>query len=159
MTRIVIEHKGPGSKLYAFVDGRVVGPVGARHFLEFDVASGDHLLNVGFGDKRPTGVAVPFHAAEGETKQIKTKLTERALLAARWHVFFGIAGLMMFAFLSLDFLLGLFGYELVLGRGSSADDWRFLAYILVPMGAVIYPAVEIIHRKYPKNFVKIEVLE
>jgi len=161
MTKIIIDHssKGSGTKLYAFIDGVMVGPVGPQHLLEVDITSGDHLLNIGFSAKKPTGVAVPFHVSQGATKQVKTKLTERALLAARWHVFFGIAGLLMFAFLVVDFLLGFIDYELVIGRGSSADDWRFLAYIVVPIGAVIYPVVEMIHRKYPRNFVKIEVLD
>jgi len=157
MAKIIIENtreQFTKIKLYAFIDRVRVGFIEQNSLLEIDdVAPGDYLLHVGFKTRKPQGIGVPFHLAEAETKTIQVSFTDWAWLAASWHGFFGGIGLLALVYVVFDFLLGFVGYEI-----KGGQIYYYFAAITLPLGAVIYPLVELWHRRRPRNFVKIEVL-
>jgi len=154
MSKIIIENireKAGKVRLHAFIDNVRVGPVDQDTSLEIDdVAPGDYLLHVGLNAKKPRGTGVPFRLADGETKRIQVNLTDWALLAAKWHEWLMIVGLVALLYVVIDFLLGFVGYQLVKGK-----YYFYTAATILPVASVIYPLVELWHKKTPRNFVKI----
>jgi|GEM_PF-7028649 len=151
MAKVVIEHvtKIPKVRLGVFINEKKVGQIKNNVRLEIEMPPGDHLLHIGFEPNKLEGVGVPFHVAEGSTKEIRTSLTTSGLFAARWHLFLVFASLYI-----LSFCLGWMLFKEV----------RVITLILAViffLGAIFnYFRVNAKRRRQaPKNFIEIEVLE